>query len=392
MCLNIAIIGAGIGGLALAALASDAGHGVTLIERFERPHPVGSGLVIQPVGLAVLARIGAAETALAQGRPLRRMVGHEATTGRRVLSVAYPSATPGLAIHRAALFQALWDSVQMRGVSVETGATIIDAPDSPVGRAVLSADGRRFGPFDLVVDASGAASRLSPLVARPLAYGALWGTVPWLDNAGFHQDELRQRYLGARQMCGILPVGSAPGRTGPLATLFWSLPVTALPADPDGPLPNWRDAARALWPDCTPFLDQVADPARMTVARYTHGTLSRPYAPRLAFIGDAAHRASPQLGQGANMALLDALALVTALSAGPEEALPAYAAMRRWHIRAYQASSAILTPMYQSDSRLLPLLRDRLLAPVGELPGIRNILTSLVSGDLIPPLAGQRFP
>lgn len=392
MSVNIAIIGSGIGGLALAALASDAGHGVALIERFERPHPVGSGLVIQPVGLAVLARIGAAEAALAQGRPINRMVGHEATTGRRVLSVAYRAKAPGLAIHRAALFQSLWDSVQARGLTVETGATVTDAPEVPCGRMVLAADGRRFGPFDLVVDASGATSRLSPLAARPLAYGALWGTVPWIDDAGFRPDELSQRYLGASRMCGVLPVGTAPGHDGPQTTLFWSLPVAGLPTTPDGPLPEWREAARALWPDCGPFLDQIADLSRMTIARYTHGTLARPYAPRPVFIGDAAHRASPQLGQGANMALLDALALVTALAAEPAEALPAYTALRRWHIRAYQGASSLLTPMYQSGSRLLPLLRDRLLAPLGELPGIRGLLTALVSGDLIPPLGGQRFP
>lgn len=392
MSLNIAIIGAGIGGLALAALASDAGHRVTLVERFERPHPVGSGLVIQPIGLAVLARVGAAKAALAWGRPIHRMVGHEATTGRRVLSVSYRDKSPGLAIHRAALFQSLWDAVQARGLMVETGAIVIEAPAVPGGRMVLAADGRRFGPFDLVVDASGATSRLSPLKARPLAYGALWGTVPWRDDAGFRPDELRQHYLGASRMCGILPVGTAPGFDGPQTTLFWSLPIAALPATPDAPLPEWREAARALWPDCAPFLDQIADPGRMTVARYSHGTLKRPYAPGLAFLGDAVHRASPQLGQGANMALLDALALVIALAKGPEAALPAYAAMRRWHIRAYQGASAVLTPMYQSDSRSLPLLRDRLLAPLGDLPGIRGLLTALVSGDLIPPLAGERFP
>ncbi|MGL4279349.1 MAG: FAD-dependent oxidoreductase, partial [Albidovulum sp.] len=162
MSLHIAIIGAGIGGLALAALASDAGHGVTLIERFERPHPVGSGLVIQPLGLAVLARAGAAEAAVAQGRPIRRMVGHEAAAGRRILSVSYRDKAPGLAIHRAALFQSLWDAVQARGLRVETGATITGAPEVPGGRMVAAADGRRFGPFDLVVDASGASSRLSP--------------------------------------------------------------------------------------------------------------------------------------------------------------------------------------------------------------------------------------
>lgn len=90
------------------------------------------------------------------------------------------------------------------------------------------------------------------------------------------------------------------------------------------------------------------------------------------------------------MALLDALALHLALDQA--EPLPAYATMRRWHVRAYQGMSAAFTPMYQSGSRALPPLRDHLLAPLSRLPGVRGLLTALVSGDMLPPLAGQRFP
>lgn len=92
------------------------------------------------------------------------------------------------------------------------------------------------------------------------------------------------------------------------------------------------------------------------------------------------------------MALLDALALATALARPLDEALPHYAAMRRWHVRLYQATSALFTPMYQSESRLLPLLRDLILAPAAHLPPVRRLLTRLVSGDMIPPLAGQAVP
>jgi len=54
----IGVAGAGIGGLAFAALAARDGHRVIVFDQFEAPRPVGSGLVIQPVGQAVLRAAG----------------------------------------------------------------------------------------------------------------------------------------------------------------------------------------------------------------------------------------------------------------------------------------------------------------------------------------------
>ena len=155
---------------------------------------------------------------------------------------------------------------------------------------------------------------------------------------------------------------------------------------------EWKHEASQFWPAMAPFLAGLTKAADMSPARYSHGSLARPWCPGIAFIGDAAHRASPQLGQGANMALLDAMALKLALERGLSGALPRYAAMRRWHRGFYQLFSAVLTPMYQSDSRALPVLRDWLLAPLGRIPPVRQVLTALVSGDVLPPLAGQPWP
>ena len=113
---------------------------------------------------------------------------------------------------------------------------------------------------------------------------------------------------------------------------------------PTGGGAAWRDEVTELWPAAAPFAAQIDDPGQMTMARYSHGTLRHPTADALVHIGNTAHRASPQLGQGVNMALLDALAL----------ALAHYRRARRWHMRAYHAFSAVFTPHYQSDSRALP--------------------------------------
>ncbi len=385
---RIAVTGAGMGGLAAAALLARDGHAVTLVERFQTPRPLGSGLVVQPVGMAVLDLVGAGDPARALGAPLTRMLGH---SGARVaLDVRYRSGQPGLAMHRAALFHVLWQAMLAAGVALLTGRTVTGTRQT-ADAIHLATDTGDLGPFDLVVDATGAGSPLSPLQARPLPFGAVWAHVPWPET-DLPPDQLRQRYRAASRMAGVLPIGRLPGDPTPRAAIFWSLSAAELDAWPTRPLDDWRDEVAAFWPDMAPFLAGLADKTQLTPARYNHGSLRRPWQGRLVYIGDAAHRASPQLGQGANMALLDAASLALALRLPLDEAPQAHHRARRGHLGLYQAMSAVFTPQYQSSSRVLPWLRDRILAPLSRVPPLPRVLTAIVSGDILPPVAGSRFP
>ena len=102
------------------------------------------------------------------------------------------------------------------------------------------------------------------------------------------------------------------------------------------------------------------------------------------FVGDSAHATSPQLGQGANMALLDVFALSRALKSNGDlpTALAAYAKARRFHVKLYQGLSRTFTPFYQSDSALLPMVRDRLVAPMSRVPLASRLLARIVTGYL----------
>lgn len=385
---RIAVTGAGMGGLAAAALLARGGHDVTLVERFQTPRPLGSGLVIQPVGMAVLDLIGAGEPARALGARLTRMLGH---SGPRVaLDVSYRAAQPGYAMHRAALFHVLWQAMLATGITPLTGRTVTGTRQKADAIHLLT-DAGTLGPFDLIVDAMGAGSPLSPLQARPLPFGAVWAHVPWPET-GLPVDQLRQRYRAAARMAGVLPIGRLPGDPTPRAAVFWSLSGSELDAWPDRDLGDWKAEVAGFWPEMMPFLTGLDDKAQLTPARYSHGSLRQPWTGRLVHIGDAAHRASPQLGQGANMALLDAASLALALRLPLDQAPRAHRNARRGHLALYQGMSAVFTPQYQSSSRILPWLRDRILAPVSRIPPLPRLLTAIVSGDILPPIAGSRFP
>jgi 2-polyprenyl-6-methoxyphenol hydroxylase-like FAD-dependent oxidoreductase len=391
--LNIAMAGCGIGGLAAATLLAAHGHHVRIYDRFHKPAPVGSGLVIQPVGQMVLAATGALAHAQELGNPITCLTGCTAPNNRLVLDVSYGEDRVGLAIHRASLFTALLDVALRAGSELCSDACVTHCVLNGPDRFLYFSDGRKEGPFDLVIDATGARSPLSPLVNHQLPYGALWATVNWPEKTSLPRHHLTQKYHRASTMAGVLPIGRMPDSDAAKAAIFWSLKHTDLAAWRETPLNEWKNEACAHWPEFAPFVDQVTGHDAFTMAVYSHGTLKNPISDRLVHIGDAAHTASPQLGQGANMALLDAFALAAALNKFDlTQALETYRSARRNHTRIYQASSHLFTPLYQSDGEALPFIRDHILAPITRLPPMQYLLARLVSGDFVPPVQAGLTP
>ena len=383
--LDIAVAGCGPAGLAAALFLARGGHRVTLYERFETPRPVGSGLLLQPTGLAVLDRLGLAEETAALGAPITGLFGIAVPSGLAVLNVRYawlrrPGAC-GIGIHRATLFETLHRAVVGEGIAVATGRQVAESVATDGGRRLVFADGSRSPRHDLVVDALGAGSALAPDTGRALPYGALWASLDWREE-GFAGDVLEQRYRRASIMAGVLPIGRRPGSDRRLAAFFWSLRADRLAEWRARGLEPWKEEVCALWPETRPLLGQIVDPAQLTFARYAHRTLRRPIEPALVHIGDAWHATSPQLGQGANMALLDAWALARGLAeeANLQAALARAARMRQFHVRLYQGLSMLFTPAYQSDGRLLPFVRDRIVPPFGRRWPATRIQAAMVAG------------
>jgi salicylate hydroxylase len=384
--LEIAVAGCGPAGLAAALFLARDGHRVTLFERFAAPRPIGSGLMLQPTGLAVLRTLGLRDAIVAAGARIDRLTG-ETGNGRVVLDVRYAALRRreafGLGVHRAALFGVLFEAVSAAGVVIETGRAVASAePLAGDGRRLVFVDGARAGPFDLVVDALGASTPLSPPTGRTLPYGALWASLDWTDRDGFDAAALEQRYAAAHTMAGVMPIGRAAGFAAPQAAFFWSLRQDRLEPWRREGLAAWKAKVLALWPSTQALLEQIDAPERLTFARYRHRTLKVPTERGMIHIGDAWRSTSPQLGQGANMALLDAYALAAALRSAPDlpSALALAVRLRRTHVAIYQSMSYLFTPAYQSDSRILPLLRDRLVGPLARIWPATAILAAIVGG------------
>lgn len=381
--LRVAIVGYGTAGQATALLLSRDGHHIEVFEQAPVLGPVGAGFLLQPVGQRVLWELGLLDAVLEHGAVIESLYG-ETAAGRPVMDMRYGDLDRrlfGLGVQRGALFSIL-DAAWTEERTLHCGVRITGV--DPDAGAVIDEAGRRHEGFDLVVLADGAASALRGTVApakldRPYPWGAQWCLVPAGDWP--RQDVLQQRYVGARRMVGMLPVGTRPGDPVPRLSFFWSLPILELDRG-DIDADAWRADVAAVWPAALARLADIPVPQGLAAARYrdsVHGCWHRG---RAVLLGDAAHAMSPQLGQGANMALLDALALRDALRASPsvEDALVICTRDRQRHTGIYHFWSRWLTPLFQSERDGWARLRDLTFHPLSRMPGGRGHMLRVLSG------------
>jgi len=373
--MKVGVVGAGVGGLAAAALLGRIGHDVTLLERAPVLHPVGAGVLLQRSGQLVLERLGLLREIESGAERIERL---SATTqyGRPLLRLPLSvdgTALHALGVHRGDLHGALARLAAEVGVDVLTGVEVVAVED---GTAHASS-GAMHGPFDLVIAADGSRSRLreqSGLVRFSHAYGhgALWT----VGQAPAVRAQLEQTVRGTRELIGLLPLGS--GR----CAFFAGVEIAALDRLRAAGFSDWRDRVLSLAPRAEPILAPLERFDELTVATYRHVVLHRPFTGPLVLIGDAAHSMSPHLGQGVNLALVDAWELAAALerSSTVDAALRSYAETRRGHLRYYGLITMLLSPFFQSSGTVLGMLRDLGLPVLWRLPPSRRRMALAAAG------------
>lgn len=399
--MQVGVIGCGTAGPAAAILLARRGHRVQLFDQAAELKPVGAGLLLQPTGMAVLEQLGVLDELLRLGSRVERLLGTD-PQGRPVLDVRYADLRSdlfGLGLHRGALFSALHGEAVRAGVEIRCGVAAASFVESSDSVSFRDRGAREHGPFDLLIVADGARSSLRDQfggVRRCDRYpwGALWFVAE--DSEGQFAGVLRQVYRGTSGMIGFLPTGRATPDGPNTVSVFWSVPMADVERIRTDGLEAWKTRVRALTPLAEPVLNQIRCFDQLIVAGYHDVVVRRAGSGRVALLGDCAHAMSPQLGQGANLALLDAAALDRALAESPDvaSATVAYDAARRTSTRYYQFASRWLTPVFQSGMDWIAPLRDRVLpiglrAPIGRsmaLTSLVGIRRGIFSSEPVPVL------
>ncbi len=328
---RVAIVGGGIGGLALAAALDPDRFAVTVYEAEPARARYGGGLVLWPSALRALERIGAAKALRDNGVPVGG--GIHTLQGKRL------RGSPNLGLLMVAR-PILLDSLRAAVPPVVAFEEVaIDDPRALDADIVVGADGVR----------SVVRGVIDPVRAerRPTPYVALRGV---LDGAIAADEE--GEYWGPGALFGV--VGAQD------ASAYWFTTHRSTLLEPLALPEVVADFRHHLGPDPAPVIERVlASAGRATTATrmWTAPPLRRYVRDRYVVIGDAAHAMTPNLGRGACDAILDGVSLAEALAGG---SLPRWQARRVPITQAARVTAALV--MRTALLARGQTTRDRLLA------------------------------
>src|SRR5262245_18086885 len=317
------IAGGGVAGLVAAAALAQRGWSVRVHERADHMRAYGAAIFAWYNLMRVLKAVGAYDEAVAGGSPF--IVRESRDARNRVINTILRSQRPEDRIFsgsRRQMIQSLASAAVRSGAEISLSSVGVAAD---AAGALLLADGRRL-PADLVIAADGVHSRVRDSLGlvrrrRLLRDGAIRVLIPRTEEE--RRSELGQKSIeywsGRRRLfysaCSqeevylafMLPAADAEGSAVPVNKETWIRSF-----------PHLEDAIR-----------RVGEEARWD--RFEHVSLHRWSKGRAAVVGDAAHAMSPNTGQGAGTAAMNALSLAVFVSEAPsiEEGLARWEARER---------------------------------------------------------------
>lgn len=312
---QIAIAGGGIAGLALALALRGHGLSPTVFEKksAEQIRTEGVFLTLAPNGVNGLRALGLAEATVAAGL-LTTGLAMFNERGKRVGLMEYGThaerfGAPSVTIRRGALGGLLLDAAERAGIDIAFGMGVETIEAAADG---VTVNGARY---DALIACDGLRSRVRRRIFPELAeprYTGLIGTggVTWVEGVAPTNGRMNMTF-GRRGFFGYL---AEPGHP-----VMW---FNTYPAPERDIAPIEDPAAYARFIGAL-HRDDPLDNARIMASVesldrnypiYDMPELAHWSKGRVLLMGDAAHAVAPHSGQGAAMAIEDAIVLAAALA------------------------------------------------------------------------------
>jgi FAD-dependent urate hydroxylase len=360
------IVGAGIGGPVLAVGLRKAGFTPRLVEAYPEgaAADAGSWLTVAVNGLAALRTLGLHRAVLDVSFPSRQIElfnGGGLRLGMASLGGELDDGTPTQTLKRADLHRTLMAAARAEGIACSYGARLVHAEPLPNGRVRARFEDGSESETDVLLGADGVHSRVRSLIApgapapRETRMGNVGGFVPrgLASDVELPPDTCRMIF-GRRAFFGYV--------VHPSGDVWWF-------ANPPTPYPERPDAAwlaSLFADDAGPAAALVrATPHPLTFAlQYELPRVPDWHRGAVGILGDAAHAASPTSGQGASLAIEDAVDLARCLrDLAPTEALAAFAQRRRARVERVVAEAARMSS-HKVPGRFGAFVRDLMLPAV----------------------------
>lgn len=318
--MKVVIVGAGIGGLASGIALTRAGHAVTIVEKRAQFTEEGAGVVLGPNVMTAVRLLGLTSDLRAVGR---EVAGMNITNARGdVLARSSYRVSglpePGVALHRSRLHEVLcahFESELRLATTVER-LVFGDRPEVVVNGApitcdlLIGADGIRSQVRQALYP--GFVTRYSGVTCFRFVLDAQW------------TDEAFEMW-GPGKRVGVVPIG----QTKTYVFLAMHAPPRA-PA-PWATLHDFRQQWSAFGSPGAEAIAEVKDLGTLLHDDLEDGLAPQFYGPSVVLLGDAAHAVTPNMGQGAGLAIEDACCLANVLDGTRPlmEALAEYERLRR---------------------------------------------------------------
>ena len=342
--MKILIVGGGIGGLSIARELALRRLPCTVLERAPQLNPVGAGIIMNPNAMAVLERNGLADEVRSDSWPYLT----RETRDRRGRLLATRDYRPlyesgklsqGALVHRAHLLEVLYRSLPRGTVSFGKTATAAD-----------------FSGHELVIGADGIHSQ----VRRELFSDKGGGSPPRYMGYRSHRlimDNVAgvrcfTEYLGRGQRIGLVPISGS-------RLYVWTTFNSPRAARPE---PDIRRMFAQFTDEKVQRLFEALPPAQSIITTEIEELwLEDWFREKTVLLGDAAHAMTPNIGQGAGMAMEDAAVLAEELASGVEieHALSNYARRRKPRVEAVMRISRAVGEDGQRSGALSCWLRNR---------------------------------